>query len=208
MLKIKYSSNLEDNYYKEIAKSKADKFNGLTFEEYYNKHYKKFLTYELKEILCGNFEKLIEIKNKIGKKNDNKIKSFLNYDKSKINNSSPLISKLQPKISNFFQENIEVHTCYYCNIDFINTFKKKNQTKNAFTLDHVLEKADYPFLALSLYNLVPSCYVCNSKVKDSKIPFDDFSPTNKDFDFDERVKFKSFISNTNIQIKRNPNYTG
>ena len=38
MLKIKYSSNLEDNYYKEIAKSKADKFNGLTFEEYYNKH--------------------------------------------------------------------------------------------------------------------------------------------------------------------------
>jgi hypothetical protein len=183
MLKIKYSSNLEDNYYKEIAKSKADKFNGLTFEEYYNKHYKKFLTYELKEILYGNFEKLIEIKNKIGKKDDNKIKSFFNYDKSKINNSSPLISKLQPKISEFFQKNIEVHICYYCNIDFINTFKKNNETKNAFTLDHVLEKADYPFLALSLYNLVPSCYVCNSKVKDSKIPFDDFSPTNKNFEF-------------------------
>ena len=206
MLKIKYSSNLEDNYYKEIAKSKADKFNGLTFEEYYNKHYKKFLTYELKEILCGNFEKLIEIKNKIGKKNDNKIKSFLNYDKSKINNSSPLISKLQPKISNFFQENIEVHTCYYCNIDFINTFKKNNETKNAFTLDHVLEKADYPFFFFFLYNLVPSCYVCNSKVKNSKIPFDEFSPTNKDFDFDERVKFKSFISNTNFQIEKEQDF--
>lgn len=206
MLKIKYSSNLEDNYYKEIAKSKADKFNGLTFEEYYNKHYKKFLTYELKEILYGNFEKLIEIKNKIGKKDDNKIKSFFNYDKSKINNSSPLISKLQPKISEFFQKNIEVHICYYCNIDFINTFKKNNETKNAFTLDHVLEKADYPFLALSLYNLVPSCYVCNSKVKDSKIPFDDFSPTNKNFDFDERVKFKSFISNTNLQIEKEQDF--
>ena len=117
-----------------------------------------------------------------------------------------MISKLQPKISNFFQENIEVHTCYYCNIDFINTFKKNNETKNAFTLDHVLEKADYPFLALSLYNLVPSCYVCNSKVKDSKIPFDEFSPTNKDFDFDERVKFKSFISNTNIQIEKEQDF--
>ncbi|OCL92010.1 hypothetical protein [Aliarcobacter thereius] len=124
MLKINYSSNSEDNYYKEIAKSKADKFNGLTLEEYYNKHYKKLLIYELKEILCGNFEKLIEIKNKLGKKNDNKIKRFFNYDKSKINNSLPLISKLQPKISKFFQENVEVHTCYYCNIDFINTFKK------------------------------------------------------------------------------------
>ena len=34
MLKIKYSSNLEDNYYEIIAKSKADKFKGLTFEEH------------------------------------------------------------------------------------------------------------------------------------------------------------------------------
>ena len=134
------------------------------------------------------------------------IKTFFNYDKSNSKDFIPLISKLQPKISKFFEENVEVHTCYYCNIDFINTFKKKNQTKNAFTLDHVLEKADYPFLALSLYNLVPSCYVCNSKVKDSKIPFDDFSPTNKDFDFDERVKFKSFISNTNIQIEKEQDF--
>lgn len=206
MLKIKYSSNLEDNYYKEIAKSKADKFNGLTFEKYYNKHYKKFLIYELKEILCGNFEELIEIKNKLGKKDDNKIKSFFNYDKANSKDFIPLISKLQPKISNFFEENIEVHTCYYCNIDFINTFKKNNKTKNAFTLDHVLEKADYPYLALSLYNLVPSCYVCNSKVKDSKILFDEFSPTNKDFDFDERVKFKSFISNINLQIEKEQDF--
>ncbi len=206
MLKIKYPSNLEDNYYEIIAKSKADKFNGLTFEEYYNKHYKKILIYELKEILCGNFEKLIEIKNKLVKKDDNKIKSFFNYDKAKSTKFIPLISKLQPKISNFFQENIEVHTCYYCNIDFINTFKKNNETKNAFTLDHVLEKADYPFLALSLYNLVPSCYVCNSKVKDSKIPFDEFSPTNKDFDFNERVKFKSFISNANLQIEKEQDF--
>ena len=38
MLKIKYSSNFEDSYYKIIAKSKADKFKGLTFEEFYNKH--------------------------------------------------------------------------------------------------------------------------------------------------------------------------
>lgn len=202
MLKIEYSSNLEDSYYEKIAKkSKADKFNGLTFEEYYNNNYKGILKYDLKDMLCGDFEKLVEIKNTLGKKYDNKIKSFFNYDKSKINNSSPLISKLQPKIAKFFEENVEVHTCYYCNIDFINKFKKGNKIKNAFTLDHVLEKADYPYLALSLYNLVPSCYVCNSKVKDSKIPFDDFSPTNKNFDFNERVKFKSFITNVDLQIQ-------
>jgi len=201
MLKIEYASYIQNTYYAVIAKSKADKFNGLTFEEYYNQNYKKILNYELKDILCGDFNKLVEIKNKLGKNKDNKIKSFFNYDKSKINHSSPLISKLQPKISKFFQENVEVDTCYYCNIDFINIFKNNNETKNAFTLDHVLEKADYPFLALSLYNLVPSCYVCNSKVKDSKISFDSFSPTNKSFDFNEKVKFKSFIINENLQIE-------
>ena len=206
MLKIKYSSNLENSYYEKIAKSKADKFNGLTFEQYYNHNYKKILKYDLKDILCGDFEKLVKIKNTLGKKNDNKIKSFFNYDKSKINNSSPLISKLQPKIAKFFEENLEVNTCYYCNIDFINKFTKGKETKNAFTLDHVLEKAEYPFLALSLYNLVPSCYVCNSKVKDSTIPFDNFSPTNKNFDFDERVKFKSFIKNTNLQIEKEQDF--
>lgn len=206
MLKIKYSINIVDSYYKIIAESKAKNFKGLTFEEYYNENYKKIIKYDLKDILCGNFERLVEIKDKLGKKDDNKIKSFFNYDKSKINNSSPLISKLQPKISKFFEENIEVDTCYYCNIDFINTFKKGKETKNAFTLDHVLEKADYPFLALSLYNLVPSCYVCNSKVKDSKIAFDLFSPTNKDFDFDEKVKFKSFIINENLQIEKDKDF--
>lgn len=204
MLKIEYASNLEDSYYEVIAKCKADKFKGLTFEEYYNKHYKKTLIYELKDILCGDFNKIVEIKDfhKTKYKADNKIKKFFNYDKAKSTKFIPLISKLQPKISKFFQENIEVHTCYYCNIDFINTFKKNEETKYAFTLDHVLEKADYPFLALSLYNLVPSCYVCNSKVKDSKIPFDNFSPTNNNFDFDNKVKFKSFISNPNLQIEK------
>lgn len=208
MLKIKYSSNLKDSYYDKIAKSKADKFKGLTFEEYYNKYYKKILIYELKEILCGDFNKIVEIKDfhKTKYKNDNTVKKLFNYDKAKSTKFIPLISKLQPKISEFFQENVEVHTCYYCNIDFINTFKKNNEIKNAFTLDHVLEKADYPFLALSLYNLVPSCYVCNSKVKDSKIPFDNFSPTNTNFDFDERVKFKSFISNQNLQIEKEEDF--
>ena len=206
MLKIKYSSNLEDSYYEKIVKSKADKFNGLTFEEYYDKNYKKILNNDLKDILCGDFEKLLEIKNTLGKKNDNRIKIFFNYDKQKSKKFKPLISKLQPKIASFFEENIEVHTCYYCNIDFINKFTKGKETKNAFTLDHVLEKADYPFLALSLYNLVPSCYVCNSKVKDSKIPFDDFSPTNTNFDFDEKVKFKSFIINTDLQVEKEEDF--
>ncbi|MDY0320217.1 MAG: HNH endonuclease [Arcobacteraceae bacterium] len=205
MLQVEYSLNIEDNYYQTISTRKMTKYNNITFEQYYNSYIKNKLNdYALKDILCGDFEKLKEIKNSIGTKYKNKsnniMKQFFNYDK-KSSSFNAKTAYFQPKISKFFEENIEVHTCYYCNIDFINKFKKSNETKNAFTLDHVLEKADYPYLALSLYNLVPSCYVCNSKVKDSKIPFDDFSPTNKNFDFNERVKFKSFITNVDLQIQ-------
>ena len=209
MILVKYKEFEKKDYYEKIAESKMQKQNNSTFEEYYNTNIKAILNnYSLADILIGNFNKLLEIKKSINLSSTDSeiIKTFFNYDKANSKDIVTLISKLQPKISKFFEENIEVHTCYYCNIDFINTFKKNNEIKNAFTLDHVLEKADYPFLALSLYNLVPSCYVCNSKVKDSKIPFDDFSPTNKDFDFDERVKFKSFISNTNFQIEKEQDF--
>ena len=40
--------------------------------------------------------------------------------------------------------------------------------RSTATLDHFYPKADYPFLALSLYNFIPSCYVCNTVFKNSK----------------------------------------
>jgi len=202
MLKIEYSKKFLDDYYTLIATSKATKFQGLTFEKYYDKHYKQKIEYSLKELLCGDFEKLTEIKEKHKTKlqKDKSLQAFFNYDKNKSKTFRPLISKLQPKISKYFEDNGNIHTCYFCNIDFINSFKtRKNETKNGFTLDHFLDKATYPFLALSIYNLIPSCYVCNSKVKGInaiKAP----APTSKEFDFDNKVKFRTFIKNENLLV--------
>ncbi|MGB3751080.1 MAG: HNH endonuclease [Arcobacteraceae bacterium] len=209
MLKVKYNSSFKNSYYRLIADRKMSKFKNRTFESYYNSCIKhKLNNYSLEDILCGDFEKIKEIKESVGEKyssQTNLMKQFFNYDKKSASFNAKT-SCFQGKISKFFEEEVEVHTCYYCNIDFINTFKKGKETKNAFTLDHVLEKADYPFLALSLYNLVPSCYVCNSKVKDSKIKFDDCSPTNKNFDFNDKVKFKSFLINPNLQIEKEEDF--
>lgn len=44
----------------------------------------------------------------------------------------------------------------------------KTEKKNHFTLDHLLPQSEYPYLSLSLFNLVPSCYNCNSKLKNDK----------------------------------------
>ena len=48
-------------------------------------------------------------------------------------------------------------------------------------------------MALSLYNLIPSCYVCNSKLKKT-IELDVSAPNAQSFDFDEKVKFKLYLS--------------
>jgi len=200
MIKIPYQPNFADDYYALFSKFKVQ---NDSFETYYNTHLKSELNdYSLRDIVCGDFEKLDEIKTSIGSKYSSKnniVKQVFNYDKAKSKTITLKISKLQPKIAKFFEDNIEVHTCYFCNIEFINKFSTLTKTKNGFTLDHFMDKGTYPYLALSLYNLVPSCYVCNSKVKGTQ-PIGGVAPTSQKFDFDDKVKFKTFLSNPNLQV--------
>ena len=56
--------------------------------------------------------------------------------------------------------------CPYCNADMVYTIKcddKDKPYKSAF--DHFYPKSRYPFLGLSLCNLIPACDRCNSKFK-------------------------------------------
>ena len=47
--------------------------------------------------------------------------------------------------------------CPYCNRNYIIT----DSDVNTAQLDHFFSKTDYPILALSFYNLIPSCQPCN-----------------------------------------------
>lgn len=106
------------------------------------------------------------------------------------------------KIAPFFRDHAEeliLHTCHYCNMAYINTFDYIDNTdgskkrKSHFDLDHVLEKADYPILAFSLFNLVPSCPICNERMKRDKAMAQSqrllkkFSPTSGAFHFDSNI---------------------
>lgn len=63
------------------------------------------------------------------------------------------------------------NTCTYCNRQYIFTVCGKNDreriTRPAF--DHWLPKSQFPLLSLNLYNLIPSCTICNSGAKGDKI---------------------------------------
>jgi hypothetical protein len=85
--------------------------------------------------------------------------------------------------------------CPYCNQAFAFTVVG---TKKRFrpTLDHFFPKANYPYLALSLYNLVPSCYVCNSSLKGTKNFFEKHHLHPLEDGDEDEVRFDLVSSNT------------
>lgn len=65
---------------------------------------------------------------------------------------------------------LDIKVCPYCNENYTHTTKiiqqnGSEQLKLYFDFDHFLDKATYPYLSLSLFNLIPSCKICNSSCK-------------------------------------------
>ncbi|CAC9974436.1 hypothetical protein [Flavobacterium panici] len=61
---------------------------------------------------------------------------------------------------------LNINTCTYCNRMYTKTvIKPQKLTRPEF--DHWFAKSRYPLLALSFYNLIPSCNICNSSIKGS-----------------------------------------
>lgn len=54
---------------------------------------------------------------------------------------------------------LEITVCPYCNRSFIHSIEERES--RVCQMDHFFNKDDYPYLALSFYNLIPSCYACN-----------------------------------------------
>lgn len=67
-------------------------------------------------------------------------------------------------------EGIELVTCPYCNLNLVTTIVKTGPRELVLRppLDHFFPFSKYPLLALCFYNLVPSCWTCNSSFKLSK----------------------------------------
>lgn len=92
----------------------------------------------------------------------------------------------------------------------IDAFDFKNG-HNHFTLDHVIPQKTNRFYALCLYNLVPSCYSCNSKFKKA-ISFDlnndlkMISPTSAEYSFTTDFEFKIFYPTSIYKIKTNSDF--
>lgn len=172
-----------------------------------------FENINLQDLITAQSDELFKLIEKIEqniKKINNSTK--INVLKNTLKDIFKYDGKFQPIIASYFELYLNPRTCYYCNIDYINVYEQqqnnRKEFKNKFTLDHFIDKAEYPYLALSLFNLVPSCYVCNSKIKKSIKFYNDVKLINTNpylgkFDFNNKVKFKLFLDKSckNLHIK-------
>lgn len=62
-------------------------------------------------------------------------------------------------------QKLKVNVCPYCNRNYTFTIKDKNSKSTRPDFDHFYDKGTNPILALSFYNLIPSCILCNSRLK-------------------------------------------
>lgn len=74
----------------------------------------------------------------------------------------------QPKFGLEFFQKLKINTCIYCNRNYSMSISTQANEKVLIpTFDHWFPKEQYHLLAVSFYNLIPSCYSCNSSIKGS-----------------------------------------
>ncbi len=287
MLKIEYPKEGTREYlefikdYKNIFSRNITEMQLRLTEVLSNPKFSMVTEKRVDEILVLDFEGLIRLNNsflrcKPTQNELEEVQKIFKYDGKGAGSKQKTIAK-------FFVKNkelLDIHTCYFCNLEYINSFvdvadyhdiydfiqtaprsdlnkifhivdsdskqivklrslysggelllqvkkilslKKFNNLKNMnfndskfhFTLDHVLSKVKNPLSALSLFNLVPSCYSCNSKFKGdhklvASIKDSALSPTCNKFDFSSKNKFIVAFSNSLVNyslVKETQDFT-
>lgn len=69
----------------------------------------------------------------------------------------------------WYGNRLRIKTCLYCNAQSTLLVQKSSRHKLLFQFDHFFSKSKYPFLSLSMSNLIPCCSNCN--ISKSKTDF-------------------------------------
>lgn len=220
-----YKSNYKDfaKLHKEAVIKYCERRNNTKYKKnrldllVYNYFY-PFVT-NLEELIIADAEKLFKIK--VYYDSLTQIEQDEIYDELDLlglytlftNKKSPFIDfNGELYNSDVLSKKINISTCPYCNENTTYSFwhKKNNHLRRTFDWDHIIPKETYPFLAISYFNLVPACKVCNHLKLDKIInvsPHSNFDP-DKTYNFQVSGNTVDFISNSNsinllLKIRRN-----
>lgn len=145
----------------------------------YVNSFKECLSYytNFSEFILNSTHKELTRLKKVGKSKANDIIN----DRNKLN-SSELIKKYQKHENTFYG------------------LKLKPEFHNHYTLDHIIPKKKYPLFQISLYNLIPVCFSCNSKFKGEYELSDNLIPNSTNFKLDQDLKFYLIKDNESYKI--------
>jgi hypothetical protein len=113
-----------------------------------------------------------------------------------------LFNKIRNDFGAKLQKENEIFLCPYCQRNYVNIIQKNNLIIKP-DLDHFYPKVKYPFLAVTLENLVPACQVCNSRLK-KEIDFyriKHLHPLNPSENIFKKINFL-YLGNKNIYIEK------
>ncbi|WP_417558535.1 hypothetical protein [Mesoflavibacter zeaxanthinifaciens] len=166
-----------------------------------------FIKKYLDEILAGTPKQIERLNAKYYKiqkssnkrKYDAKLRKIFSY--SNFNKS-----KKEYNLNNL-ADNVSIQYCPYCNRQSIISVTA-NSIKPDF--DHFFPQSKYPLFGLSFFNLIPSCTICNSRLKSGKVlrlkqyihPYLDKTLGEYRFSYKYDIETKNLIK---INLKIDPN---
>jgi hypothetical protein len=165
-----------------------------------------FLSNNFEDLITGHPSKLLSIH-----------KNYLEISLSKIERDNIKSFFIQTAYGNFsnkeFLDFLNIDSCVYCNRNYTLNFRKINNARAE--LDHWFPKSDFPILAVSFYNLIPSCHSCNhiklnsapegnwnNALKNINHPYFDKNEFTFSYDYEETLNnFNVKISFENLKTK-------
>lgn len=127
----------------------------------------------------------------------NKLKERFSYSKISNNKNN----------RDIILSSIDISVCPYCNRNYVSDYIYDKKIKSTADLDHFYPKSHNILYTLCLYNFIPSCAVCNSRMKlaqnmnvdDYVYPYDNSFENKADFKIDNLIEL--ILKNDNAKIK-------
>lgn len=206
MQKINISQNTIDNFYKQIS----EKFDNKDLSKIEKKKIKWSISLAELNILISKklngFREKLDLE-KLIKMDYSDLCKLVEYIKSNPSKTKLTVREkdifltLYSRLNNaLFVKDLDIKVCPYCNRNYILNFQIKGKVNATAQLDHFFDKKKYPYLAISIYNLVPSCGTCNQRKSTKQETI--FYPYNESFNNSVKFSLKGIKSRDEL-IKEN-----
>lgn len=195
-----------DKYYEVITRNRR-------YVKHIEKLCQKFFKCSFKELVSLKPDKMTDFKSKLDSWDEGTIKAvrkeFKEIPTTKGKKSNYIVKSLFDTMPtdarHLIYELAGTKTCPYCNRNYVDIVKDdlKNEYISFFDLDHFYSKSNYPMLAVSAFNLIPTCPACN-RIKGKKglnyYPYDSSKRACDDFSFSFNIVNAELRSEDDINI--------